>query len=214
MLEKLVKNIGRKVATITLVGSLLFGSGCATYSTLNPISIQPVTPIERPIERPIDYSNLTWQEAIKYVQTPEQVQDYLDNHFGYDFEEAENIFFIPGLYLLGAKGETFKYNHLRGKGICFDYSTVAAALLSDNGYPPLLLNMSGESGSHMVFLYRGENGFGALGYTPKPPVYPSVQDLVNNLGFSKFKIFDIDKAYENREWVSGDMDLGIKVSPP
>ncbi len=155
MLEKLVKNIGRKVATITLAGSLLLGSGCATYRTMSPILIQPVTPIERPIERSIDYSKLTWQEAIEYVQTPEQAQDYLNMHFQYDYDEANDAkrgFVIYGLInTTGSRGETFNQNHQKQRGICFDYATSAAALLSDNGFPPLLLIMYKGKTGHAVF---------------------------------------------------------------
>ena len=30
----------------------------------------------------------TWQETINYVQTPKEVQRYLDDYFVYDLEEA------------------------------------------------------------------------------------------------------------------------------
>lgn len=217
MLEKLVKNIGRKITTVLLVGNLLLGSGCMTYNTLSPSSIQSVTPIKEPIERlkeePIDYDKLTWQEAIEYVQTPEQVQDYLDRHFSYESQGA-TLIFIPGFIMISKqKGETFRYNHTLRKGSCFDYATSAAALLSDNNYPPLLLTMGTKSSSHSVFLYRTKTGYGALGRIHLGPVYSSIENLVNclnekiNFSYDKFNIVNLDENYENREWIDGDINL-------
>lgn len=222
MLEKLLKTIGRKITTMGLAGSFLLSSGCVTYKTISPNLIQPVKPIEiaieRQIERPIDYSKLTWQEAIKYVQTPEQVQDYLDRHFIYEYEESS---FIPGVVVIGEqKGETFKYNHTRRKGNCFDHATASAALLSDNNYPPLLLTLSGESENHSVFLYKIKEGYGVLGETSLDPKYHSVKDLLNGLkfqhglSFDKFNIVNLDANYEDKEWVSGDMNLVKNISLP
>ena len=136
MLEKFMNNLGRTITSITLAGSLLLSAGCATYTTLSPNTIQPVKPIERS-EEIIDYSRFTWQGAIAYIQTPEQVQDYLARHF---LQENEKSSYIPGLIVFGKqRGETFRYNHTHRKGNCFDYATSAAALLSDNNYPPLIL---------------------------------------------------------------------------
>ena len=217
MLEKLIKNIGRKFTSVALAGTLLLGSGCATYRTMSSRLIQPVTPIERPIERPIDYSKLTWQEAIEYVQTPEQAQDYLDRHFT---QEDQSSRFIPGIGTFGKqKGETFRYNHSISKGDCFDYSTSVAALLSDNGYPPLLLDMRDDSGGHTVFLYKTANGFGVLGNTPLPPKYEKVTDILNEFAnlygwnFDHFNIYNLDNNFSSREWISGDVNLYKSMKP-
>ena len=127
----------RKITSISLAGSLLLSSGCATYRTISPSLIQPVTLIEIATERAIDYSKLTWQEAIEYVQTPKQAQDYLDRHFRYADDSS---------------GESFKLNHVDGVGVCIDYAINAAALLSDNNYPSLMLVMASRKGEgHAVF---------------------------------------------------------------
>lgn len=212
MLEKLIKDIGRKITLTVLAGTLLFGSGCGFYKVMSPISIKPVKSIEKTVEK-IDYSKLTWREAIRHVQTPEQAQDYLKRHFDYDCNES--AFALPGLFSMGGKGETFKHNHIRRKGVCFDYATVAAALLSDDGYPPLLLDLQDgpSSDGHSLFLYRTDTGFGALGTTPMKPIYSSTNELVKNINtkyeehYTQYNVINLDENVPCRQWIGGDMDL-------
>jgi hypothetical protein len=211
MLEKLIKGIGQKIIKMTLVGTLLLGSGCATYNTMSSNLIQPVTSIEIPIERQIDYSKLTWQEAIKYVQTPKQAQDYLDKNFK---QRNNGAFFIPGLINTSEIGGTFKKLHEKGYGTCFDYTIASAALLSDNNYPPLILAMrDGLTGGHTVMIYRNKNGYGAIGNTPLPPKYHSVKDLVRGfqkeykINFSGFFIVNLNENFPDKQWIDGEMDL-------
>ena len=218
MLEKIVKPVVRKCTEMALAGGLLYGSGCATYKTVSPSLIPSVTLAFHPptlIKNSRDYNALNWQEAIDYVQTPEQVQDYLENHFRYD--DNESGLAVVGLFSIGGKGETFKYNHTKKRGICFDYSTVAAALLSDNGYPPLILILrDGPFEGHAVFLYRNDFGFRALGQTPMPSryeefsginglkYYNSVNHLARSLNeeygvhFTQFYIVNLDENIPHR----------------
>ena len=204
MLEKLVKNIGSKITTIALAGTLLLGSGCATYKTMSPSLIQPVTPIERPIKRPIDYSKLTWQEAIEYVQTPEQAQDYLDTHLS---QVAEGAY------------ESFRLNHTDRTGVCYDYAMAAAALLSDNGFPPILLELDGKNGDHSVFLYRINDSFYALGNTPVPEPSRNIVDLIKRISskygmnFDDYFIINLDENYPDRKWIDGEKINSKLFSP-
>jgi hypothetical protein len=230
MLETLVKGMTRKLSkaiiNISFGASLLLGSGCAMYQTMDPSLIEPVKPIKVPPTPRVSvlnrqknphYGLMKWQTAIKYVQTPEQVQDYYDRHFKWDFDESG--FSIPGLISLGGRGETFKHNHKKRKGICYDYSTVAAALLSDNNYPPLLLFMKNRSPfSHVVFLYRTEEGFMALGDTPVQKNCKTVSDVVKIINkerktnYTHYNVINLDDNYPNRTWVDGDMDLKLKLN--
>ncbi|MBU0760577.1 MAG: hypothetical protein KJ600_06420 [Nanoarchaeota archaeon] len=215
MSGKLIRKVGRKITAVVLVGISLLGSGCATYKTMSPDLIQSAPPIrkgESLVENPTDYSKLTWQEAIEHVRTPEQAQDYLDRHFEYDKDEEEG--FSLRLFNVGSKGESFKYNHTRAKGVCLDYATSAAALLSDDGYEPLLLCMRGDV-LHAVFLYRTDEGFGALGKPPSFGVCPTLDGLVksftlpNGGKFREYAVVDLDKNFTREEWISGDVDLQI-----
>ncbi len=214
----------KNITTIGLGVSFLLGSlGCA-YRTIPPDSIQSTKPIERPIDyrirdkqiehfsllemdKPMDFfETLTWKEAIEYVQTPEEAQGYLNTHMHYD---EMGIFET----LFGYKSETFKNNHADKEGVCLDYAVAAAALLHDNGYDPLLLGMQGD-GYHMVFLYKTEEGlFGALGNTPMPPTYSSVNNLVKAFKlyygkrFDKYGVLNLDQNFPNKTWINGDIIL-------
>lgn len=201
MLEKLINNIGRKITTLALGVGLLVSGGCATYTTMSPSLIRPVEPIEREIEReldePIDYSKLTWQEAIKYVQTPAQAQDYLDRHFLGDKNDSS--------------GESFKFNHSDRRGNCVDYALSAAALLSDNNYPPLILAMGSPfKQGHMVFLYKTKEGHGSIGFVSIPPLFETVEELIREYNYvtdadhSSFFVANLNATYPDRRWIDGN----------
>ena len=222
-ITNLIKTIKRKIGIFALAGSILISSGCS-YKTLLPDSIKPVRPIiQRPIKEllnkpQMDYSKLIWQEAIEHVQLPVKAQNYLDNHLSEDEDEANAKFdiWVPGIiYKGGIIGETFKHNHKKRKGICLDYATSAAALLSDNGYPPLILDMRNRTKRHSVFLYKTEEGFSALGNTPMFQSYATVEDLVKDFAemygkdydFDKYFVVNLDDNHKNREWISGNINL-------
>jgi hypothetical protein len=200
-LENLVKNIRRKITAVTLAGTLLLSPGCDTYKTISQNLIQSVTPIEIPIKRSIDYSKLTWQEAIGYVQTPEQAQDYLDNYLQQ---------FREGRY------DSFKVNHTDRKALCLGYAIAAAALLSDNGYPATILELDpAREMDHAVFLYKSEGKFFALGNTPLTKGYRSISDLAkgfqeeHNFNFKTFIIFNLNENYGN-QWLNGEEPINTK----
>lgn len=209
-----IKKIGKKIILCTSVLSMLsFGNACTSYhKALSPSLIDSIKSINSPTNKveKIDYSKLTWQEAIAYVKTPEQVQDYLERHFEYDFDEYNGFSFF-GLFNVGTKGETFKCNHTKRKGICIDYATSAAALLSDDGYPPLLLYMKKGQSRHVVFLYKTEEGFGALSNNSEKPVHKTIESLVKSVRqyypFEHYAIVNLDENFKNREWIDGDVDL-------
>lgn len=209
----LYKKIKKAIVYASAISMLGLGSGCVlVHKTIPPGTVYDYKPKKvdsQEIER-IDYSKLTWQEAIAHVKTPKQAQDYLYRHFEIDFKELMWSFNILGINFF-TKGETFKYNHTRRKGICIDYATTAAALLSDDGYPPLILYVKSDDRieRHVVFLYKTEEGFGALGMTPEKPVHKTVDSLVTALGeeYDHFGIVNLDENYKNREWINGDIDL-------
>ena len=205
MLEKAIKSIGSKITAIVLAGYLMPNAGCSMYKTISPEDIQPVKPIEKhlngQVKAPIDYSKLTWQEAIEQVQTPEQAQDYLNKHLFY--EES-------GHY------DSFKINHSDRHGVCLDYATAAAALLSDNNYQPLILEMNdGEKYSHVVFVYKLDGEYFALGNSPLARGYLSIDGLIKGLNqkygkaYCNYFIFDLNANYKT-EWMNKDKPIKLK----
>lgn len=216
---KSAKNVWKKVIVYTSVLSMLTLNSCfympsrLKYKSIRPDMVDNMKPVDDPAKEEknnIDYSQLTWEEAIAYVKTPEQVQDYFYRHFEYDFDEY-NSYNILGIFNINTKGETFKYNHTRRRGICIDYATAAAALLSDDGYPPLLLNMRSEDSQHTVFLYRTNEGLGALEKTSEKPVHKTIDDLVRSISpkYEYYSIVNLDDNFKDREWIDGDIDLQV-----
>lgn len=56
--------------------------------------------------------------------------------------------------------------YLDKKGGCVDYAVRAAGLLIDDGFPPIVIGLKGDSLNHLIYLYRTEKGFSSLGNTP------------------------------------------------
>lgn len=219
---KKFKQVGRKVFSFTLAlspmilgGSALFTQGDSVYDTISIKDIKPVEYAEQKLQIPNalpNYNKMSFQETIDYVKTPAFAQDYLDSHISYDHHEARNGgFWIPGWINTSHKrGDSFKITHEKEKGICIDYAISAAALLSDDGFPPLIITMNGGDFYHAAFLYRTNEGFGAVGNGAPDRMFNSVDELVKKgfkKEFNKYKIVNLDESYNQGEWIKGKMDL-------
>ena len=156
----------------------------------------------------IDYNQLTsWQEAIKYIQTPEQAQIFLNKFFHYNYSEQA----IVPLRILGIplKKGTFKNNYADKKGICFDYAVVAAALLSDNGYPPLILSQWSLDYGDSSFLYKNSNGlYGAIGTHPEEPIYKTIKELAQQINY------EIEENIHSYRWFNNWKEGFIQTPIP
>lgn len=101
------------------------------------------------------YAQWDYKTAIKEIKTPEQVAAYLES------------------YLISKDTQTwysFKYVHQKQYALCAEYAFAATALLSDNGYPPLILQVYFEvkpgekqQSTHACFVYKNESKWGTLG---------------------------------------------------
>lgn len=177
----------------------------------------------------IDYSRMSYLQAIAFVHTPKEVQAYFKQHWEFSQQEIANSYARNGAFPFSLSGEssdppeveTFKHNHLRRKGLCLDYALAAAALLSDDGYPPLILFMRqalppgasiSEMKHHAVFLYRTEQGFDALGNTPRKAKYATLPDVVKSfrtfdVTFNAYAVINLEDNHPGQEWIHGDLDF-------
>ena len=103
------------------------------------------------------FATQTFEEAMIQVTTPNQVREYLLNFLDYQ-KDAKNF------------GETeymasFRVIHQNRSDDCDGAALAAAALLHDNGYPPLMLCMyeDDSSNGHAVFVYNKEGEWATLG---------------------------------------------------
>lgn len=101
-----------------------------------------------------DYAQWDYKTAIKEIKTPEQTTDYLEKYLKCKDTQT---------------WRSFKYIHQRRDALCAEYAFAVAALLSDNGYPSLILHVyfevkpGEEQSTHACFVYKNENKWGTLG---------------------------------------------------
>jgi len=235
MLEKRIWEDIKSIALITLCGLAIslpislginsltnkrktLNSVTPVYKTISelevPATLYPLSSEEYSKPSP-SYNKIDYQTAIRLTDTPGQVQfNFLNKFLIYDHKKAER----SNEKSLQKKDNDFREIYSKKKGVCIDYAVSAAALLQDNGYPPLILVLSNKEQSekgHAVFLLRDKETklFGALGNTPFLRDYFSVKELVeniklgDNITFDKYAIVNLDDNFKREEWINGKVNL-------
>ena len=110
------------------------------------------------------------RRIIQRHRTPEQVQQFL-RRLPYNWE----------LHVLGglARGRANKTAH------CLEAALVAAVILEQHGYPPLVVSFESKDGvDHVIFVFRRGGRWGAVarsrdaGLHGRKPVFRGIRDLV------------------------------------
>jgi len=185
--------------------SIFLFQNCNFYKTI-PINLaesrMPLIEKNINLNDSIDYNKMTWEESITYIKTPNQAQDYLNRHFSYD---------SVGTY------ESFKKNHLDKKGNCVDYAFGAASLLIDDGFPPIIIGFKGKSLKHLIYVYKTEKGFSALGNTPVEKRYPKIMDLIQDFENQydyhpkKYFIINLNENFPDTSWINSNKALSKRI---
>lgn len=178
-----------------------FDSPYAIQNTAVPITaLQETIGSKKSIKKnkdwPTDFSRFTCEEIINLIDTPQQVQIYLDTHFTYERSILE---------------DSFCKNHEDGTAKCLGYATAPAVLLSDNGFHAQLLSVKkqGEYEGHTIYPYHTKTGWGALGNTPLLPVYPDIDSLIitledkHGLEIDKYRWIDLEKRFPFKRYING-----------
>lgn len=161
-----------------------------------------------------DYGNLTWQEAIAHVKTPEGAKDYIN--WMRSRQKWDN----------GKHMYSFKSIHEGAPVDCTEAATAAAALLSDDGYQPLELILAERTKwshngfviqAHTVFVYKQNGKFGSVGINDTDyvaPTYNSIDELTRELsthlissGFRPTRYALINMGENRTNFISGDGDM-------
>lgn len=111
---------------------------------------------------------VNFKKLAKKYKTPRQVQRYID-HFKYneknDLKSAEQAILA-------------KNSH------CLEGAFIAAAILEQNGYPPLIVSFESQDNlDHVVYVFKHKNKWGAISQSSDPglkgraPVFRSIRDL-------------------------------------
>ncbi len=127
------------------------------------------------------YANLNYLKIIKVIKTPKETAYYLKTYL--HFKRTETC-------------RSFKYIHNRKYGQCAEYAVAAAALLSDNNYPPLILHLYYHSSknTHALFIYQHKKTkkWGVLASEKSfLPVFENPKEICvffNKIGFYKSQI--------------------------
>lgn len=114
---------------------------------------------------------MPFKKLSKKYRTPKQVQSFLRS--------------LP--YNRELQGTTLRSAHSAlkaGTAHCFEAAFVAAAILEQNGYPPLVVSFESQDGlDHVIFVYKMNGLWGAIarsrdeGLHGRPPIFRSLRDL-------------------------------------
>ncbi|HKT12857.1 MAG TPA: hypothetical protein VJW77_13635 [Terriglobia bacterium] len=136
---------------------------------MRPRKFKPTSPYELP--PPECFTRKEWK-IIQTCRTPRQVQNFIRT-FTYNQEkEGETL-------------KSFRGTLRRTTCHCLEAAFVAAAILEQHGYPPLLLDLeSKDKLDHVVFAFRQHGRWGAVGRSRdfslqgRKPVYRTLRNLV------------------------------------
>ncbi len=111
---------------------------------------------------------------IRRLKTPVHVQRYLAG-LPYNWEEQ------------GSTLRSFRGVVAAGSAHCLEAALFAAAVLEQHGYPPLLLDLESQDRlDHVLFLFRGRDGWGTVarsrdaGLHGRKPVFRTLFNLVHS----------------------------------
>lgn len=114
---------------------------------------------------------MTVNSLAKKFRTPRAVQKFLRS-LPYNREE---------------RGETLRSARAScaaGRAHCLEAAFLAAAILEQHGYPPLVMSFESVDGlDHVLYVFRSKGRWGAIGRSRdeglhgRPPVYRSLRDL-------------------------------------
>jgi hypothetical protein len=181
------------------------------------IFIQAGIPSYRAVSSMMSYNSrirkLKYSQVISEIATPDQAKRYLTEYLSPKSDEAN---YEKEDYIA-----SFKRIHEKGSDDCDGGALAAAALLHDDGYPPLMLCMFKKEdsiehhGGHAVFIYQVNGKWGTLGINEMdchPPQYSSLEDIVRSYSLEKFKVVNIAQQYS--DWIDNDIDMTEKIYRP
>lgn len=147
-----------------------------------------------------------YKTAIKELKTPLEASIYCTKIIEY-----ENDIKVYGKKDYWA---SFKHIHKNKKDDCDGGALAAAAILSDDGFPPYIAVISNEGipvQAHAIFVYKTTKGkYGSIGINGFDcrTGYDSIEELVGDMGFSYFQIYNISKY--NPDYIDNDKNNDVR----
>ena len=148
---------------------------------------------------PERFDSMTWQQAIKAVNTPDEAVDYVRwasaksplTHPFYNSKYVSNGYRTISLKKIHECKEAFD---------CSEAALAALALLSDNGYPPYMLCMEKLTSGHILPVCKINGKYRSL-FSPEE--FPSIDAIASKNGYSRYMLIDLNQQRQ-KDWISGD----------
>jgi hypothetical protein len=137
----------------------------------------------------------SYQDVINFTKNPVQARKLIQL-----YQERNNV------QKDEFRGYSFKEIHeKRLKVDCIEAATIAAAVLSDDGYQPIILALAYDKKSkkptHGMFVYRYHDKLGFIDNNLLAgPVFGSVHDIIEYLGFKRYLIMNFEN--EDPNWIT------------
>jgi len=156
-----------------------------------------VRDISEHIEKVNRYKNMSYKQVIAEVDTPKEAEWYVRNYI------------MPKPR---RRTDSFRLIHQNRYGDCAEVVVAAAALLSDDGFPPTYLAMRDENKErdHGVFVYQKEGKWGTIGINSsdnQPPKFNSLEEIARYQGFEEYSLGTIGEGGIIPDWITTDRDL-------
>lgn len=143
------------------------------------------------------------EEVVSMVDSVSEAQEFINDEIDYADCDVNGSYQRPQA-LNGAEVQGFRRTFDRKLGVCRDGSVAIAAMLQDNGYPALVLDVNwtgGDYDSHSVFVYQDEQGnWGSAGINAsdrRHSVYGSLESLARDVAgqyggnYKGFKLYNL-----------------------
>lgn len=147
-----------------------------------------------------------YKSVIKELKTPLEAKLYCMRILEY---EKDSVVYGKEDYWA-----SFKYIHENKKDDCDGGALAAAAILSDDGFPPYIAVLSKETAprsAHAIFVYKTKEGkYGSLGINILDCFsdWNSIEEIVSFLGYDSFQIYDISKRFP--DYIDNNRDNDVR----
>lgn len=163
------------------------------YTPVEPEDMrEAVLVVDESIQLPEDFDDITWEEAIRVVQTPKEANSCL----GYIIRNSADDNGFNRTY-------SFRQIYEGAPTNCTEETIVMAALLSDNGYPAYALCIQDpwKWRGHLEFIYKKDGFF----YTRSGKPYKTIDEYIDKAmpgTFVNYMVIDLNAEYGD-DWMSG-----------
>ncbi len=178
LLANIIKSAKKEI--ITLVGAALlscFAVGCEDGSRFEGKSLE---------------------EIVSMVDSVSEAQQFINDEIDYAHCDVDGGYQRP-VALNGAEVQGFRRTFERKMGVCRDGSVAVAAMLQDNGFPALILDVHYDADGYSVFVYQDEQGnWGSAGINAsdrRHSVFGSLESLARDVAkgrnYKGFTLYDL-----------------------